>query len=344
MPVYIGCDIHPHSQTVAWCDLKTGEIRTARFEHTDRKGMKRFYGKFKGEQAIVGVEACGAYAWFEELLTEAGHELVVGDAAKIRKMAPSRHKTDRKDAEHIMDLLMAGRFPALWRRPRENEEVLKELRYRHGLVKQRTFICNRLQAIAKDAGLGRFKMLTPRGRRLLNEAKLCAVSVGIRESWMALLDQVEGQIKEVEKRLEQRAKADKDASRLMTHSGIGTLTSLCLTHTLGDVKRFQNSRQVTAFVGLDPVEKSSGDKVRLGSISKAGSALLRFLLVQAAQSAVKKDARLRSFYQQVARRRGKAIAKVATARKLCTRAYIMLRDEIDYEEFSRRGAKIGLHE
>jgi transposase len=122
------------------------------------------------------------------------------------------------------------------------------------------------------------------------------------------------------------------------------LTGLCLAHTLGDVSRFRTSRQVIAYVGLDPVEASSGDKVRIGSISKRGSALLRFLLVQAAHSSIRRDVRLRSFYQQVSRRRGKAIAKVATARKLCERAYIMLRDQIDYEEYCRRGNKVGLHE
>jgi transposase len=344
MTVYIGCDFHPHSQTVAWCDPKTGEIRTQRIEHSDRKGLKSFYERFKGKQVVVGVEACGGLVWFEELLKEVGHELQVGDATKIRKMAPSRHKTDRRDAEHILDLLMAGRFPGLWRRPKENEEVLIELRYRHGLVKQRTFISNRLQAIAREAGLGRFKMLTPKGRRLLSDARLSEATVKAKDNWLTLLDQVDEQVKEVDKTLEQRAKADKEASRLMTHRGIGVLTSLCLTHTLGDVKRFANSRQVTSYVGLDPIEDSSADKIRMGSISKAGSALLRFLLVQAAQSAIKKDDRLRSFYQQVARRRGKAIAKVATARKLCTRAYIMMRDEIEYEEFCRRGTKIGLHE
>jgi transposase len=344
MTVYIGCDFHPYSQTVAWCDPKTGEIRVERFEHTKRERMKKFYFQFKGEPTVVGVEASGGIAWFEDLLSEVGVELQVGDATKIRKMAPSRHKTDRKDAEHIMDLLMTDRFPALWRRPKESDEVLKELRYRHGLVKQRTFICNRLQAIGREAGLGKFKTRTPRGRKLLKEAKLSAVSVEIRESWITLLERVEEQIQKVEKKLGNCAESNPEAKRLKTHSGIGPLTSLCLTHTLGDVKRFQNTRQVTAYVGLDPVENSSGDKVRIGSISKAGSALLRFLLVQAAQAAIKKDAGLRSFYQQVARRRGKAIAKVATARKLCTRAYIMLRDGIDYEEFCRRGTKIGLHE
>jgi transposase len=343
MPVYIGCDFHPHKQTVAWCDTRNGEIRIQNFEHADRGRIEKFYQQFKGRRVIVGVEASGAMTWFEELVTEAGHQFQVGDPAKIRKMAPSRHKTDRRDAEHSLDLLMTGRFPTLWRRPRASEEVLIELRYRQGLVKQRTFICNRLQAIAREAGLGRFIMQTDKGRKLLKEAKLWPGTEIIKENWLTLLDQLGEQIAKVEKELDRRAKADKEASRLMTHPGIGSLTSLCFAHTVGDANRFRTTRQVTAYVGLDPVEASSGDKRRIGSISKGGSKLLRFLLVQAAQVAIKKDEKLRSFYQQVSRRRGTAIAKVATARKLCERAYIMLRDQIDYEEFCRRGNEVGLH-
>jgi transposase len=343
MGLYIGCDFHPHQQTVAWCDTSDGEIRFQVLDHADRERVRAFYGQFS-RPVIVGVEVSGSLTWFEDLLGEAGHQLLVGDATKIRKSAPSRQKTDRRDAEHLLDLLLSDRFPTLWRRSRESQSVLMQLRHRHGLVKQRTFVCNRLQALAHDIGLPRLRVQSARGRKLLAEATLDPEMEAIRESWFAVLDQLGGQITEVELQLEQRAKRDQAASLLMSHPGIGPLTSLCLAHTLGDVSRFGTSRRVTAFVGMDPVEKSSGDKRRIGSISKGGSKLLRFLLVQAAQTAIKRDERLRSFYRQVSRRRGTAIAKVATARKLCTRAYIMLREGIEYEEFCRRGRQVGLHE
>ncbi len=112
---------------------------------------------------------------------------------------------------------------------------------------------------------------------------------------------------------------------------------LCLAHTLGDAARFASTRKLTAYVGLDVVEHSSGERKAYGGISKAGSRLLRYLLVEAAQTAVKGDEQLRTFYQQVLQRRGKPKAKVAVARKLLVRAFIMLRDEIDYAEFLRRG-------
>ncbi len=98
---------------------------------------------------------------------------------------------------------------------------------------------------------------------------------------------------------------------------------------------------MVAFVGLDPLEKSSGEKRRIGSISKHGSRLVRHLLGQAAQAC--RDKRIRQFYSQVSRRRGRPKAKVAAARKLLINCYVMLRDEIGYEEFTRRG-EVGLCE
>ena len=115
------------------------------------------------------------------------------------------------------------------------------------------------------------------------------------------------------------------------------LTSLCLVHTLGDVSRFSSLRKVAAYVGFDPMEDSSAERKAYGGISKAGSKLLRYLLVEAAQTAAKDDEQLKQFYRRLLPRRGKARAKVAVARKLLIRCFIMDRSEIDYAEFLRRG-------
>src|SRR5437764_6719760 len=124
MTVYIGCDFHPYQQTVAWCDTSDGEIKTRTIFHADREALLRFYKQFQHhEKVVVGVEASGALSWFEKMITALGYELLVGDAARIRKAAPSRHKSDRRDAEHILDMLMTGRFPGIWRRPPESDDV-----------------------------------------------------------------------------------------------------------------------------------------------------------------------------------------------------------------------------
>lgn len=120
-------------------------------------------------------------------------------------------------------------------------------------------------------------------------------------------------------------------------AGVGLLTSLCVVHTLGDGSRFPSTRKVRAYVGLDVTEHSSAARKIYGGSSKTGSRLLRYLLVEAGQTAAKTDDQLKDFHQQVVKRRGRAKAKVAVARKLLIRCFILLRDEIDYAEFLRRG-------
>jgi transposase len=158
-----------------------------------------------------------------------------------------------------------------------------------------------------------------------------------RDELCQLLLELGFKIDKVQAWLEAKAEQDVRVQRLRTHYGIGPLTGLCLVHTLECVERFANPRKVTAYVGFDPVEDSSAERRRIGSISKQGSRLLRFYLVEAGQIAVRKDPELARVYKRVLLRRGHAKAKVAIGRRLLVRAFIMLRDEIDYAEFQRRG-------
>jgi transposase len=157
-----------------------------------------------------------------------------------------------------------------------------------------------------------------------------------RDQWLALLEPLNERITQAMFWLKQQAQGDLRITRLRTHPGIGLLTALGLVHTLEPVGRFPNQRRVAAYGGFDPIERSSAGKKRFLGISKAGSRLLRFLLVEAAQTAVKGDPELKRFYRRLESRRGRPTAKVAVARKLLVRAFIMMRDEIDYAEFKRR--------
>jgi transposase len=184
------------------------------------------------------------------------------------------------------------------------------------------------------------KLRTKDGKVQLNQIGLTPALGQQREEWLELITELNRRITRVEGDLNQLAIADPRCERLRTHPGIGLLTSLALVHTLCPVTRFANSRKVTAFVGLDPREYSSGEKQRMGRISKHGSRLLRFLLVEAANSSVRSDEDLRKLYQRLTHRRDLARAKVAVARHLLIRAFIMMRDEIDYSEFLRRGVAV----
>jgi transposase len=334
--IYIGVDFHARQQTICYLKTETGELVTLELRHQDKEKVRAFYAEFHG-RVIVGLEASGYSPWFERLLEELGHEVWLGHATEIRRRARWRQKNDRRDAELILDLMLHDEFPRLHRPAVQSREVLRMLRYRQKLVKMRTMSKNSLQALALQAGLAkRSSLFTRDGQQQLATAEMSPAMQWQREHWLELLAPLNQQLLASMAWLKAAGKDDVCVARLRTHPGIGLLTSLCLVHTLQPVDRFRNTRKVAAYAGFDPVERSSAETKRFLGISKAGSRLLRHLMVEAANVAVRRDEELKRFYQRLADRRGRPKAKVAAARKLLIRAYIMMRDEIDYAEFRRR--------
>jgi transposase len=338
MTVYIGVDFHARQQTISYLTTEEGEIRRLQLEHGKPNEVRSFYQQFAGQQVVVGFESSGYAAWFEELLEELGCEIWIGHATAIRLFARRRQKNDRRDADLILDLLLRGDFPRIHRYSAASREVLQQLRYRQRLVKMRTMVVNSLLFMASSRGLSlRTQLKSRRGLERLQQMALPQPLTAQRDELCQLLLELKTRVDKVEEWLTAKAESDVRVKRLRTHYGIGPLTGLCLVHTLECPERFANSRKVTAYVGFDPVEDSSGERRRIGSISKQGSRLLRFFLVEAGQIAIRKDQDLAQVYQRVLVRRGHAKAKVAVGRRLLVRAFIMLRDEIDYAEFQRRG-------
>ena len=338
MTVYIGVDFHARAQTISYLTTEEGEIRRLQLDHGQPNEVRSFYQQFAGQQVVVGFESSGYAAWFEEMLEELGCEIWIGHATAIRLFARRRQKNDRRDADLILDLLVRGDFPRIHRYSAASREVLQQLRYRQRLVKMRTMIVNSLLFMASSRGLSlRTQLKSRRGLERLQQMALPQPLTAQRDELCQLLLELKTKVDKVEEWLAAKAESDVRVKRLRTHYGIGPLTGLCLVHTLECPERFANPRKVTAYVGFDPVEDSSGERRRIGSISKQGSRLLRFYLVEAGQIAIRQDQDLARVYQRVLVRRGHAKAKVAVGRRLLVRAFIMLRDEIDYAEFQRRG-------
>jgi transposase len=336
----IGCDYHPGFQQVAFVDTETGECGERRLTHCEE--AEQFYGSLKGRRVRVGMEASGHARWFERLLTELQFELWIGDAAEIRTKRVRKQKTDRQDAELLRKLLIEDRFPRIWVPDAENRDLRQLLWHRHRLVQMRTRIMNQLHVVALNEGVRRKKALwRPAGRSELELLVLAPWARRRRQDLLDLLDQLTPKIQELTRALEKEAEKRPAARRLMTHPGVGVLTALAFELVIGTPGRFHCGKQIASYVGLVPSEESSGDRRRLGHISKQGNALLRFLLVEAAQVTVRSHPQWRSKFFHLAMRRGRKIAKVAMARKLAVHLYWMWREGRDYEQWNKFGSHAG---
>jgi len=330
----IGCDFHPSWQQVSWVDTETGETGEAKLVHATGEA-ERFY-RGMPVPSLIGVEATGNSQWFVELVEDLGHALWIGDAAQIRASYVRQQKTDKRDAAHIRMLMEEGRFPKLWMPDREQRDQRQLVIHRHKLVQIRSRVKNELQHLSLNKGMQkRSKLWSMAGQVALRALPLKPWAACRREDLLGLLAMLEQQIGKLDAAVKAAAERNPEAQLLMTQPGVGPVTSLAFVLTLGDVSRFQRGKQVASYLGLIPREPSSGGRQKLGAISKQGNRLVRSLLVEAAQTAVRCDPGMKKEYLHRCHRKAKGVAKVAAARKLAVRLYWMLRTKTGYPEIVR---------
>jgi transposase len=326
--------LHTRYQQIAMLDTETGEVTERRLEHESGEA-RAFYCALAG-RVRVGIEATGHTHWFEAMLAELGHELWMGDAAKIRAAVVRKQKTDARDAAHLLDLLCSDRFPTIWRPSGEERDLRQLVWHRQKLVWMRGAVKNQMHALAMGEGVCRKKKLfTAKGRKELEALALGPWASYRRQELLRMFDDLQASVARLDQAVEQAAKSQALAVRLMTHPGVGPVTSLAFVLIIGPIDRFASSKQVVSYLGLNPQEHSSGGKQRLGSISKQGNPMMRSLLVEAGHTAARFDPQLQRVYQRLKFRRGASVAKVAVARKLAVRMYWMLRSTADYAQLVR---------
>ena len=327
----IGCDFHPSWQQVAWMDSETGETGEKKLVH-DAGEAEQFYRQV-GRPALIGMEATGNSQWFVERVEDLGHEIWIGDAAQIRASYVRKQKTDKRDAAHILKLVVEGRFPRLWTPDREQRDLRQLVVHRHKLVEIRTRVKNELQHLSMNQGVQRKRKLwSAAGMQMLRELPLKPWASCRREDLLGLLGMLDEQIGKLDQAVETAAEENPQAKLLMTQPGVGPNTALAFVLSLGEVSRFRRGKQVASYLGLIPREQSSGGRQKLGAITKQGNRLVRSLLVEATHNVVRCDPGFRKQYLHHCHQKPKGVVKVAVARKLAVRLYWMLRTQTAYPE------------
>jgi transposase len=204
---------------------------------------------------------------------------------------------------------------------------------------------NQLQALAMNENkCWKKKLWSQQGRAEFEKLPLAFWASRRRQELLELLDQINPVIDELTAAVEKEARKRPEVLRLMTHPGVGALTALAYVLIIGTPQRFACAKQIGNYVGLILSEDSSGGRQRLGHITKQGSSLLRFLLVEAAQAAVRSNSDWRRRYRHLAMRRQRNIARVAMGRRLGVRLYWMWRNDCEYSpslEFGSHAGELG---
>jgi len=199
-----------------------------------------------------------------------------------------------------------------------------------------------MHALAMGEGVCRKKKLfTAKGRKELEALALGPWASYRRQELLRMFDELQASVTRLDQAVEQAAKSQALAVRLMTHPGVGEVTALTFVLTIGDPQRFASGRHLASYLGLIPQEASSGGKQRLGRISKQGNALLRGLLAEAAHIAVRHEPELGRCWRRLAMKKNRQIATVAVARKLAVRLWWMWIRGLDYGAMFGSGSHAG---
>lgn len=329
---YAGIDYHKKFSVVTLGDQNGKVIETQRLWN-DRQTIRSFFAEFPG--LICVVESCRGYEWFVDSLKELGLTVHVANPYKVKLIAESRCKTDKIDSRILMELLAIGFLPTCYQPTPEERELREQLRWRAHLVRNATRIKVRIHSLLDKENLGTVgpALFSARGRQHLESVKLSTPArQALLEEHMQLLEKFELAVKAKDGWVRAAAKENPDAQLLMTIPGIAELSALVFLAEVGNIARFRRSAQVVNFTGLCPSLYSSADTRRPGPITKQGSTLLRWVLIQDAWQAIRHSPALRFHFARVSRRCGRHGAIVAVARKLAEIAYHVLRTKQPYNE------------
>jgi transposase len=334
---YLGIDWG--TRRAAWCALsESGELTEGGIS-ADADGLARLVARL-GPDVRGCIEMMSGAAWVRDRLEACGWAIEIAEARKVKAIAPLACKTDRVDARVLAELVRRDLVPQVWVPSLDDRAIRERLRRRSHLVRLRTSAVNRSFGVLTQWGLRRNLTALRRAGALEELAERGVPAVWLRSlaTLLAVIDDLDRQLAPLERELRPLARGDERARLLMTIPGVAELLGLTIASEIGGISRFPSARKLVGYSGLTPRIKQSGQSERVGRLSKAGPATLRWAAVEAAQQAWRPTNPWHTLYTDIKQRHGKSNpAKAAVARKVLIAAWHVLSRREPFKPSGPRG-------
>jgi transposase len=331
--IHVGVDLHQRFCYMTALEAR-GKMVQAGPVTNEKAALRKYFRQFRGQTVQVAVEACGFWPAFREVVEPEVERLVLVHPQRVKAIASAKLKNDRVDSQTLAHLLRCDLLPESWKADRNTQARRQQVRLRLTLVRQRTRLKNQVHAVLHQQGLRSpaTDLFGRKGRLWLAAAKLPETA---RDSVNTCLRMIDGYGEEIQKQnlqLREKAKSDERVEWLMTIPGIGEVSAMMLLAEIGEVSRFARKEALCSYAGLVPWVRESAGKAARGGITHQGSSRLRWIMVEAAQTATRSSEAVKRYYERLLRKKLKHVARVAVARKLLIAVYALLHDGVAFDE------------
>jgi transposase len=325
---FIGIDLHKKTITVEALDKDRHVVGHKTLYCCSPESIRCFFENLRPFQAVV--EATASYEWLWQLLEPLADRLVLAHPGKMRVIAESKNKSDKLDAHVLAEFLVLDMIPEAFRPTPRQRQHRTLVRHRAYLRKRCTSVRNKIRRIVSDYNADRADLFESEGLAYLKALKVSAADRFVLDQLLVEWQGHEEQLSAADVQLKAFARkapvAEKEARAVLgSIPGVGPVTVDVVVSEVGDVRRFRSNKKVVAYAGLAPGQRESAGKKKELGITKQGSRLLRWALVEAAWRLVRLSRRWGAVFEQLRQRRGKKKAIVAIARRLLTVMTALLR-------------------
>ena len=329
---YVGLDVHKEFCQASVLD-ESGEELSSTKVPTRKEELESFLAGF--EDARFVLESTGVWEFVYGIVESKGFEVLLAHPMKVKAISSAKVKTDKVDARTLAQLLRMDMIPASYVPDKQVRDIRELVRHRKALVEKTTAFKNRVKAELLRRGIRRPEELkTSWSDKSVQWMR--SLDILVVNSNLDVIEALQAKIKAVNDRLFPLFLRNRDAKLISTIPGIGYYGAMLIAAEIDDVHRFADAQHLCSYAGLVPSVHQSSNVAYYGRISKQGSRHLRWILTEAVHIHVvnEPDSQLTRFFLRVARKKGRQVATVATARKMLTAIYWML---FNQEEFKVTG-------